>query len=217
MVIAAGPIGRDAAQRLARQELAKAMYHPRQSFLGWLSAQLDKLFRSANAAVPGGWWAIVALAALAALVVALVLAWVGPVARSRWQASSGPLRGNAPLTAREHRERAADLAADGDYSGAILECVRAIAAGLEERALLPPGPGRTADELATEASRLLPGLAGELATAARLFDDIRYGGREGTRDGFERLRDLDTAIGAASPSAPGQAAPHPAHAGLLLS
>jgi hypothetical protein len=202
MVMAAGPIGRDAAQRLARQELAKAMYHPGQSFTAWLSAQLDRLFRNANAAVPGGWWAIVALVALAVLVVALVLAWVGPVARSRQQAGNGPLRGDVPLTAREHRQLAADLAADGDYSGAILECVRAIAADLEERAVLPPRPGRTADELAAEASRLLPGLADELSTAARLFDDIRYGGREGTRDGYDRLKALDTAIGQN----------HPAHA-----
>lgn len=195
----AGPIGRQAAQRLARDELAKPEYHPHVSFLTWLSRQLDKLFGSANVDVPGGWWAIVALAALAVIIAALVLARVGPVARTRRRDSPGPLRGDRPMTAREHRELAQRLAQGSDYSAAVLEYVRAIAAGLEERAILPPGPGRTADELAREAGRLLPASAGELTEAARLFDDIRYGGREGTRDGYERLRALEAAIRAASP------------------
>jgi len=195
----AGPIGRPDAQRLAREELAKAEYHPHVSFLTWLSQQLDKLFNRASVDVPGGWWAIVALAALAVLIAALVLARVGPVARSRRRDSAGPLGGDRPMTAQQHRELAQRLAGDGDYSGAVLEYVRAIAAGLEERAILLPRPGRTADELAREAGRRLPGSAAELNAAARQFDDIRYGGRDGTRDGCQRLRTLEAAIRVASP------------------
>lgn len=204
-----GSIGRQAAQRLAREELAKSEYHPHGSFLTWLSQQLDKLFNTANTNVPGGWWAIVALAALAVIIAALVLARVGPVARGRRRDDPGPLRGDRPMTAQEHRELAQRLARDGDYSGAVLEYVRAIAAGLQERAILPPGPGRTADELAREAGRLLPESAAELTAAARLFDDIRYGGRAGTPDGYQRLQALETAIRAASP-APNPANTHPA-------
>jgi hypothetical protein len=213
MVIAADPIGRQAAQRLARQELAKAIYHPHQSFLGWLRDELDRLFNSASGAVPGGWWSLVALVALAVVVVALVLVRVGPVARSR-QASPGPLSDAAPLTAREHRELAHNLAADGDYSGATLEYVRAIAADLEKRAILTPGPGRTADELASEAGRLLPGHADALKVAARLFDDVRYGGRDGTEEGVARLRELERAIRAAAPARDAPAQP-PMPAGAL--
>jgi hypothetical protein len=143
--------------------------------------------------VPGGWWSIVALVALAVIIVAVVLARVGPLARAR-RASPGPLRGSLPMTAQEHRELAQRLAAGGDHSGAILEYVRAIAAGLEERAILPSGPGRTADELAAEAGRLLPAHADDLTAAARLFDDIRYGGRDGTAEGAARLRDLDAVV-----------------------
>ncbi len=206
MVIADGPIGRQAAQRLARQELSKAVYHPHESFLTWLHDQLDRLFGSANSAVPGGWWAIVALAALAVIIAAAMLARVGPVARSRRRASPGPVIGASPLTAREHRELAQRLAAEGDYSGAIFCYVRAIAAGLEERAILAPGPWRTADELATEAGRLLPAHAEALNAAARLFDDVRYGGRTGTPDGVARLRELENTIRTATPmqGAPGQ-------------
>ena len=200
MVIAADPIGRAAAQRLARQELTKAIYHPHQSFLGWVAGQLDRFFNTANGAVPSGWWALVALVALAVIIAALVLARVGPVARSGRRTGSGPISDASPLTAHEHRELAISLAAAGDYSGATLEYVRAIAAGLEERAVLAPAPGRTADELAAEAGRLLRAHAEALEMAARLFDDVRYGGRDGTPEGVARLRDLDAAVRASSPA-----------------
>lgn len=196
-----GPIGQQAAQRLARDELSKAVYHPHKPFTQWLldaiGNLLNRLFNAGSSSFPGGWWALVALAALLVVVVALVLSRVGPVARSR-RRDPGLLSGAAPRTAREHREEAGRLAAGGDYSAAILEGLRAIAAGLEERSLLTPNPGRTADELAADAGRLLPAYAPGLTDAARLFDDVCYGGRRGTADGYERLRDLDAAIDGAA-------------------
>ncbi len=197
---AAGPpISRQAAQHLARQELAKTLYHPRTPFLTWLHDQLSRLVNSANVDVPGGWWAIVALVALAVIVVALVLARIGPVARSRRRDAAGPLRGAVALTAREHRELAERHAAAGNYSGAIEEYLRAVATGLEERAILPVAPGRTAGELAVQAGQPLPAHAAELHAAARLFDDVRYGGRAGTQANADRLRDLEAAIRATVP------------------
>ena len=206
----APPIGRQTGQRLARDELAKAVYHPHQSFGQWLLSHagslLTKFFNGTSGAIPGGWWAMVALAALAAGVVAVILRWIGPVARSH-RTAAGALSGHALLTAREHREQAERSAAEGDYSAAILEYLRAIAAGLEERAVLIPDLGRTADELAAEAGRLLPGHAAELTAAARLFDDVCYGEQHGTRAGCERLRDLAAAI---APAGPHPAVVHPA-------
>lgn len=199
---AAPGIGRRAAQRLARQELSKALYHPHQSFGQWLLSTvrslLTRLFSAGNSALPGGWWALAALAAVAVLIVAVIMARVGPVARSR-RAAAGALSGGTLLTARERRERAERSAAAGDYSAAIIESLRAIAAGLEERGVLVPDAGRTADELAGEAGRLMPAHADNLAAAARLFDDVCYGGQRGIRDGYERLRDLGAAVGAATP------------------
>lgn len=200
MVSAADPIGREAAQRLARQELAKAVYHQHESFLTWLNHQLGRLFNSANVDVPGGWWALVALIALVVIITGFVLARIGPVARAQRRGSPGPISGAMPLSAREHRELAQRLAAEGDYSGATLEYVRAISTDLEERAILPPGPGRTADELAADAGRLLPAQADALKAAARLFDDVRYGGRDGTEEGVARLRDTEAAIHATAPT-----------------
>jgi hypothetical protein len=77
---------------------------------------------------------------------------------------------------------------------------------LEERGILPARVGRTADELAAEASRLLPNQGAGLRDAARLFDEVRYGERAGTAAGYERLRDLGTRIRAARPAT---AAPQP--------
>jgi hypothetical protein len=197
-----GLIGRQAAQQLARDELSKAVYHPHMSFLQWLAQKagslLSRLFNGASGVIPGGWWALVALAALAALVVAVVLRRIGPVTRSR-RARTGGLSGSTLLTAREHRAAAERAAVAGDYSAAILEYLRAIAASLEERGALRPDPGRTADEFAGQAARLLPAHAAGLASAARLFDDVCYGGQPGTPVGCEQLRDLDTAIAATAP------------------
>ncbi len=143
-------IGRQAAQRLARDELSKAMYHPHQSFLRWPLSQAERLLDrlpGGGAGLPGGWSALVALAALVVLVVAVVPRRIGPVARSR-RGRTGLLAADPQLTARGHRDQAERYAAAGDYAAAILEYLRAIAAGLEERAVLVPDPGRTAGELA---------------------------------------------------------------------
>jgi Domain of unknown function (DUF4129) len=211
----APPIGRQGGQRLARDELAKAVYHPHQSFGQWLLSHaanlLNRFFNGTSGVIPGGWWAMVALASLAVVVVAVIVRRIGPVARSR-RTATGALSGPALLTAREHREQAERNAVEGDYSAAILAYLRAIAAGLEERGVLIPDLGRTADELAAEAGRLLPGHAAELIAAARLFDDVCYGEQRGTPAGCERLRDLDAAIASAvpDPPAPHDAAPRPA-------
>ena len=57
-----------------------------------------------------------------------------------------------------------------------------------------PRIGRTADEFAAEAARALPPHAAELLGAARLFDEVRYGRRPGTRPGYDRVTELDTRI-----------------------
>jgi Domain of unknown function (DUF4129) len=198
-------IGRQAAQRLAREELSKGIYHPHMSFFQWLAGKagdlLRRLFNGASGVIPGGWWTLVALGALVVVVGAVILRRIGPVARSR-RARAGGLSGSTLLSAREHRDKADRAAVAGDYSAAILDYLRAIAAGLEERGVLGPDPGRTADEFAGQAGRLLPAHAAGLASAARLFDDVRYGGQAGTRAGCERLRDLEAAIAATAPRPP---------------
>jgi hypothetical protein len=140
------------------------------------------------------------VAALLVIVVVVVMVWVGPVARSRSRGQD-PLLASGELSARDHRQQAERMAAAGDYSAAIIESVRAIAVDLEDRGILPPRVGRTADEFAAEASQQLPDQAAALTAVARLFDDVRYGERAGSAAGYQQVRDVDAAIQAARPVA----------------
>jgi Domain of unknown function (DUF4129) len=198
-VVIPAPVSRQEGQQLARAELSKAMYHPGVPILERIEQAISRFLNSAGVSVPVGWWSIVALAALAVICVAAVLAWIGPVARSRSRAANS-LLSSTQLSARDHRQRAERLAAAGDYGAAIIESVRAIAMDLEERGVLPPQIGRTADEFAAEAGQALPGQAADLRAAARLFDDVRYGERSGTAPGYQQLRDLDARLQSARPA-----------------
>jgi hypothetical protein len=205
VVTSGGPAGsltgRETGQRLARAELSKAIYHPHQSLpqriLNGIGELLNDLSQ-AGRAFPGGWWAAVALAALLATLITVVLSRTGPLARSR-RAAGQPMGSSGPLSAADHRLRAGRLAAAGDYAGAILERVRAIARELDERAVLTPRAGRTANEMAEEAGATLPAEAGALRGAALMFDDICYGERPGTQENYALVSELDTRIRAAAP------------------
>jgi hypothetical protein len=205
VVTSGGPVGsltgRAAGQRLARAELSKAIYHPHpsvpQRILNGIGDLLNDLSQ-AGRAFPGGWWAAVALAALLATLITVVLSRTGPLARSR-RAAGPPLGSSGTLSAADHRLRAGRLAAAGDYAGAILERVRAIARELDERAVLTPRAGRTANEMAEEAGAALPAEAGALRGAALMFDDICYGERPGTQENYALVSELDTRIGVAAP------------------
>ena len=195
-----GPgIARLPAQQLARRELSRSIYRPSltQRLVHAVSGLLSRLFSHLNAAVPGGWWALVALAIAVVLAAALVLHRTGLAASRR--SSRGAVLAGVARSARDHRAEAERRAAAGDYAAAIIERLRAIAVGLEERGVLPPAPGRTAGELAAEAGRSMPALGGELIAAARLFDDVRYGGRPGAAAGYQQVSDLDDRVQAARP------------------
>ncbi len=210
-------IGRRAAQRLAREELSKPIYHPTTSLaqrvIGAVLRLLGRLFNAASSAVPGGWWGLVGLAALAVIVAVGLRAWMGPVGRTH--RSRVPLTPQGTIrTARDHRNEAERLAHAGDYTNAIRACLRAIAAELDERGVLPPRAGRTADEFAEEAGRALPAHARALRDAAHLFDEVCYGQRPGTTEGYQRLRELDKQVAASAPRVAAPAAgPAPAMAG----
>jgi hypothetical protein len=196
-VIATGPIGRAPAQRLAREELSKAVYHQTsipQLVSHYIGLFLERVFSDASRVTPGGWWTVVALAGLAVLIGAVIVIRLGPLARTARRTAALLEPGAGPLTAGQLRELAAASATEADYGTAILQRLRAIGADCEERGILVQDAGRTADELAAQAGRAFPGHAAGLVVAARLFDQVRYGGGSGTRDGYELLRDLDDAL-----------------------
>jgi hypothetical protein len=82
-----------------------------------------------------------------------------------------------------------------------VERFRTVTRELEERAVLVPQPGRTADEVASDAGAWLPGLAQQLRAGATLFDDVRYGDRPAEPGAAAALRELDNAVRRAKPEA----------------
>jgi Domain of unknown function (DUF4129) len=190
-------VGRDEAREAAQRELADPVYRAAEpSFvdrvLGWILRRLSELVGAAASIVPGGPFGLIVLALVAVLIVVIVRLRTGPIARTR-RAGAAVFEGRR-RSADDHR-RAADAAASrGDLAEAVRERFRAIVRELEQRGVLDEVSGRTVDEIAARAGAALPDSAGELSGAARLFDDVVYGGRPATVDGYARLVALDDRV-----------------------
>jgi len=179
-----GPlISRRQGQILARRELDKVSIWAR------ILHDIGQLFSASASAVPGGWFGLVVFGVLIAVLIVVTLTWARPRARRRIRA--GSVLGGQTQTAQDYRRSAARFAEAGDYSQAIIDGVRAIAAEMEERGILRARLGRTANEVAIEAGAELPALARELRAVMRLFDDVRYGDRSGTPGGYELVGQVD--------------------------
>ncbi|WP_229924541.1 DUF4129 domain-containing protein [Streptomyces sulfonofaciens] len=196
-------IPRNPAKEAAKRELSKRMYHQDdpgllQRALHRVLAWIQDLFDAASGVTPGGGPGLfVILLAAAALVAAL---WWRLGTPRRTPQDAAPLFHDRPRTAAEHRTAAEAHAVKGHWNQAVQERMRAIVRALEERALLDPRPGRTADEAAAEAAAVLPSHEARLRTAARDFDDVAYGGRSGDEPAYLRLAALDEDLARARPA-----------------
>ncbi|KRV47650.1 hypothetical protein AQ490_04435 [Wenjunlia vitaminophila] len=204
-------IPRDPAREAARRELSEPVYHQDdpnliQRGIDWIWDTIGDLLSATSGAAPGGWVGI-AVIVLVVLLAALALR----LRLGRLRTPTGGERAlfdERPLTAAEHRAAAERHSAAQHWDAAVRERMRALVRGLEERTLLDPRPGRTADEAATAAGRVLPEHAARLRAAARAFDDVCYGGRHAGPDTYQHLRDLDVDVENTKPllpSAPGGA------------
>ena len=211
-------VPRDPAQKAARHELAKRMYHENDpslyeralnAFWDWLG----KLFGAASSAAPGGTVGLVVIAL--AVAAALTALWWRLGTPRRRPVSAPALFDERPRTAAEHRAAAEAHAAQGHWNPALQERMRAIVRSLEERALLDVRPGRTADEAAADAARALPAHTDRLRAAAREFDDVTYGGRRAGEQSYRRVAELDHDLERTRPVHADSAATahHAAHSG----
>lgn len=200
------PVGRDEAREAARRELEKQVYRRDEpswiervwdDFSEWLQDLLSRSPGPESQGSGSGLVSVIVIIIVLAVAVGLVvwLMWGRRNPRSRRDA----LLEDEPSTALGHREAAERHAAAGEWARAVRERLRAIARDLEERAVLSARPGRTADELAEEAGEAVPELAGDLRAGVRIFDDVWYGDRPGTAEGYARLKDLDERLQAARP------------------
>jgi hypothetical protein len=191
------PITRLGAQKQAEHELSKAIYHRNSApwtvrALRYLGRLLDHVLSRFADHSPGGSLGALLIVALIGLVVALVLWKVGLPTRGR---AIAPIQRPDDLrSAREHRARAEQAAAVGDWDTALIERVRAVASELFERGVIDDRPGRTATELAGEAGRLLPELAPDLRAVAARFNHVAYGGAHAREPDVRLATDLDITL-----------------------
>lgn len=185
-------LGRDDAREAAVRELSDPAYvsgdpNPLQRALDWILERLGALF--AGAGGMSGITAITIIVAVVVLIVIIIRLRTGRTGRALRK--NGEVFGTTVLSAAEHRAAAEKAAAAGDFAEAVRERFRAVVRELEQRGVLDARAGRTVDEVAHEAGRALPALAGDLRGAAVQFDDVWYGGRPATAEGYQRLVTVD--------------------------
>lgn len=189
------------AQDWVRNELAKPEYQPSllDRAVQWFWDQVGKLGDAAEKL--GRLDPAVALILLVLLVVGLAVV----LARLRREPpaaqAGGAVLEDARTTAAQYRARAGRALAEERWDDAVLDAMRAITVGLVERALADDVPSATAHEVAELAGGVFPEQRARLAAAARLFDDIRYGDRHGTRAGAAELVDLEHTLRELRPQA----------------
>ncbi|MGK5499482.1 DUF4129 domain-containing protein [Streptomyces sp. URMC 125] len=202
-------IPRGPAREAAEDELSKPMYHENdpsllRRLIDWVWERVGDLLDAAAGVTPGGWTGVLVVTLIVVLLLVALRLRMGALRRTPGTRHRGALFDDRPLSAAEHRAEAERHAAEGRWSEALQERTRALVRSLEERALLDPRPGRTADEAAAEASRALPQHAAALRAAALAFDEVTYAGRPADRAAYDRLRELDDAVRRSRPRLDGR-------------
>jgi Domain of unknown function (DUF4129) len=196
-------LDRLAAARAARAELAKQAYSASRPSLServlqWVFDHLVDLFDRVASVSPGGFAGVAAVVVVVVIAAIALRVGVGPMRRA--SSSETPLFVGRARTAADHRSAANANAAEGRWAEAVRDRLRAIITGLEERTLLEPRPGRTADEAAADAGVVVPECAADLHAAARVFDEIWYGSRPADATHDTALRGLDDRVRASRPA-----------------
>lgn len=183
-----------------RRELLGADYRPSplERVRGWFSHLFDQA-QSGTGSLAGLGGPLLLLLAL------LVMAGIAfLVLRLRRNPRGGPevesVFGDLRRTAVEHRALARAAFDGGRWDEAVVEGMRALTARLVERRLVDDVPAATAHEVTTLATPSFPSYQQQLATAARVFDETRYGDRRATRDRARAMLDLERALHAAIPA-----------------
>lgn len=197
-------IDRDSAREAAEQELAKPSY-PRPPLEQRVIHLIESLVRQSAvkaSMVPGGWLTI------SLLLIGLAIAFAAAVRIGhrtvRTNRGGHRLFGSVERSAADHRATAEHCAETGDWARAIRHRLRAVARELEHTGVLDPIPGRTVNELATDAGAALPQLAVEFDRAAIIFNDVSYGNLPATSAGYRSIAELDDRL---------RSAAHPARSG----
>ncbi|HEU4666702.1 MAG TPA: DUF4129 domain-containing protein [Arthrobacter sp.] len=199
--------GAEEARRWASEELAKPEYRDAapgwletlwQGFVDWLQSLDDST--AAGSTVPSPVIGIVIAVVIAAAVII-----AKPRLNPRARQAKEVFEPGSVLTPADYRQRAEASAAAGKWGDAVVDLFRALVRSAEDRSILDPQPGRTADEVARELAAPFGAEAERLGRAAATFDAIRYGNRAADAADYQAAASLDKALEAMKPArTPGQ-------------
>ena len=199
--------GAEEARRWAAEELAKPEY--REAAPGWLETLWQGFvdwLQSLDGPATGG---STVPSPVIGIVIAVVIAAAVIIARPRLNPKARQAKEvfepDSILTPADYRQRAETSAAAGKWGDAVVDLFRALVRSAEDRTILDPQPGRTADEVARELAAPFGAEAERLGRAAATFDAIRYGNRAADAADYQAMASLDTALEAMKPArTPGQ-------------
>lgn len=194
---------RQEARQWAVEELAKPVYQNAQpDWLTDLWRQFTEWLRSlgngdpamdSGVAVP-----VIGVTVVVLIAAAILLARPRLNARRR-RAAVDDVDVDPSITPAEYRRLAAAAAARAEWRTAVVEQFRAIVRSAEDRTVIDPLPGRTADEVAGQLVGAFGSHAAELRRAAGVFDAVRYGSAGASAADHAEMQALDRLLEAAKP------------------
>lgn len=186
-------------RRWLADELAKADYTPDESPIRRLLSRIVDwffgLFQGDAGEAASGWWTAAAILAL--VIVGCLVIWaiirIQPGRRLR-RTTEGGVFEETGISADEYRRRARAAQSGGDFSGAVLDGFRALAASAVECFILDDRPGATAREIAVALADEFPDERAGLDEAARAFGAVRYGDVSADAATASAVLDLDSRL-----------------------
>ncbi|WP_426996361.1 DUF4129 domain-containing protein [Pseudarthrobacter sp. N5] len=196
--------GSDEARRWAREELSKPEY--RNAEPGWLDTawkQLMDWLHSLDGSGTGldGTVAAPLVGVAVAVLVGIAIVLARPRLNARRRPPSEVFDAGITVSSAGYRARAAAAAARQDWRAAVVEQFRAVVRAAEDRDILDPRPGRTADEMAAQLAGAFNPAAGPLNEAAHVFDAVRYGGADADSGDYVAMVGLDHLLASLKPTA----------------
>ena len=190
------------ARRWAAEELAKPEY--RQAAPGWLESFWEGILEWLRSLDASSADAGPLPSSLIGIAIAVVIAAGVMLARPRLNAKVRQARKvfgtDSLLTAADYRQRAETAAAAAQWGDAVVDRFRALVRSAEDRTILNPQPGRTADEVARELALPFGAYAHRLNHAARTFDAVRYGTHPALQADYLGIAGLDAELQSARPA-----------------
>lgn len=193
--------GADEARRWAAEELARGEY--RDAAPGWLATLWEDLMEWLSSLDGPAEAGNTLPATSIGLVIAAIIAAAVIIARPRLNPKARRARevfeAGSVVTAAAYRQRAEASAAAGKWGDAVVDRFRALVRSAEDRAILDPQPGRTADEVARDLALPFNTEAQRLDEAAGIFDGIRYGNKAAGSADYGAVASLDSTLEALKP------------------